>query len=100
MTLLIVGSVRLPVDRIAAAREAMLQMVAASRAEDGCLDYSYAFDLVDEGLVRVCEAWRDQAALDRHFASAHLHEWRACWTTFGIRERNLRMYDVGESRAT
>ena len=99
MTLVIVGTVRVPVDRIAEARPAMETMVAASRAEDGCVDYAYAHDIADAGLIRVMEVWRDRAALDRHFASAHIAEWRAQWPVFGIGERDLRLYEAGDAKA-
>lgn len=76
----------------------MKRMVEASRAEDGCVEYGYAEDLLDAGVIHVNELWTDQAALDRHFASAHIAEWRAAWPSFGIRDRDLRVYDVGEAR--
>lgn len=82
-----------------AARPAMRRMIEASRAEDGCHEYSYAEDVLDAGLIHVRELWRDQAALDRHFESAHLKEWRASWAGLGIRDRSLRVYDVAEPRA-
>ena len=59
-------------------------MVLASRAEDGCEEYSYAQDVLDPGLIHVKEMWSDQAALDRHFASEHIAAWRASWREFGI----------------
>jgi quinol monooxygenase YgiN len=98
--LLIIGTIRLPADRVAAARPAMARMIAASRAEEGCIDYAYAEDVCAPGLVRVMELWRDQAALDRHFGSAHLREWRATWAGLGITDRDLRVYDIGEPRPT
>src|SRR5215475_14349412 len=67
--LLIVGTIRLAPENLNAARPVMREMVEASRAELGCLHYSYAQDLLDPGLVHVKELWRDAAALDRHFAS-------------------------------
>lgn len=94
--LLLVGTFRLPADRLAEARPVMSRMVAASRAEDGCLDYVYAEDLFVSGLIHVRELWRDRAALDRHFASDHLREWRASWPDLGIGDRDLRLYEVGE----
>lgn len=100
MMLVVVGTVRLPAARLAAARPAMARMVAASRAEDGCLDYAYAEDIGDPGLIRVIEVWRDQMALDRHFAMPHLAEWRAAWPALGIGERDLRVFEAGEPRAT
>ncbi|MBB2970505.1 putative quinol monooxygenase [Mesorhizobium sp. RMAD-H1] len=98
--LLIIGTIRLPPENLRAARPVMARMVSASRAEDGCEEYSYAEDVLDPGLVHVKEMWRDQAALDRHFASEHLAEWRAEWPKLGIGERNLRVYEVGHPRAT
>ena len=96
--LLIIGTIRLPAANLDSARPAMAAMVHASRAEDGCLDYSYAEDVLEPGLIHVTELWRDQDALDRHFASAHIERWRAAWPELGIGERDLRVYDVGEPR--
>lgn len=76
----------------------MRRMIEASRAEDGCTEYCYAEDILDAGLIHIKEVWRDQAALDRHFASRHIAEWRACWPELGIRDRNLRLYEVSEPR--
>lgn len=78
----------------------MARMVWASRAEDGCAEYSYAEDILDPGLIHVKEMWRDQAALDRHFVSPHIKAWRAAWSKLGIGDRNLRVYEVGDPRAT
>ena len=96
--LLIVGTVRLPPEKLTEARPAMRAMVESSRAEDGCVEYGYAEDVLDPGLIHVKEIWRDQAALDRHFASDHIAEWRGSWPRLGIGDRDLRMYEVGEPR--
>ena len=98
--LLIVGTVRLPADNLDRARPIMQRMVEASRAEAGCVDYGYAEDVFDPGLIHVKELWTDQVALDRHFATAHIAEWRAAWPSLGIGERDLRLYEVGEPRPT
>jgi len=97
--LLIVGTMRLPAENLAAARPVMWRMVEASRAEQGCLLYVYAEDLFDAGLIHVTEMWADQAALDRHFAAAHLAEWRAAWPALGIGDRDLMLYDAAAPRA-
>ena len=98
--LLIVGTIRLAPERLAAARPAMRAMVEASRSEDGCLGYSYAEDVLEPGLIHVAERWRDRAALDRHFATAHLAAWRACWAEYGIGERALTLYEADEGMPT
>ncbi|MBV7420095.1 MULTISPECIES: putative quinol monooxygenase [Comamonas] len=98
--LLIVGTVRLPPENLERAKPVMEAMVKASRAEFGCLEYVYAEDLFVPGLIHVKERWTDQAALDAHFASAHIQAWRASWEGLGIGERNLKVYEVSEPRTT
>ncbi len=92
--LLIIGTVRLPPDTLEQAKPAMRRMISASRAEPGCLSYSYAQDVLDPGLIHVSEAWSDRAALDAHFKSAHIAEWRASWAELGIGDRKLRLYET------
>ena len=98
MTVVILGTVRLPPERVDDARPHMAAMVAASRAEDGCLAYAYGEDVLEPGLIRVSEIWRDQAALDRHAQSAHIQTWRAAVSGLGLHDRQLVAYDAGASR--
>ncbi|MER9580613.1 putative quinol monooxygenase [Mesorhizobium sp. M0276] len=98
--LLIIGTIRLPPNKLEEAKPAMERMVLASRAEAGCVQYSYARDVLDAGLIRVAEVWSDRAALDAHFASPHLADWRASWPALGIGERNLVLYEAGEPTPT
>ena len=78
----------------------MRAMIEASRAEPGCLAYSYAMDVVQPGLIHVLERWADQAALEQHFASPHIRTWREAWPQLGITNRNLVLYEVGHGRPT
>jgi quinol monooxygenase YgiN len=98
VSLVIAGTVRVPSANLAQFRPHMLKMLAASRAEDGCLAYSYAEDVAEPGLIRVFEAWRDQGALDAHFATPHMAAWRAAWPQFGVGERRLSLYEVAAER--
>ena len=92
--LLIVGTIRLPADKVSDARLFIKRMVEASRAEDGCRDYCYAEDVLDPGLIHVKELWSDRGALDRHFSSEHIRTWRASWPDLGIGSRQLVLYEV------
>ena len=96
--IVIAGTVRVPPEKFAAFRPHMDAMLAASRAEDGCLTYSYAVDVQDPGLIRVFEAWRDQAAVEAHFQAAHMATWRAAWAEFGVSDRRLSLYEVASER--
>lgn len=98
--LLIVGTVRLPAESLDAARPIMKRMADASRLEEGCVEYVYAEDMFDPGLIHVKELWTDQDTLDRHFDSSHIAEWRAAWPSLGIGDRDLRVYEVAEPRKT
>jgi quinol monooxygenase YgiN len=98
--LLITGTFRIGPDKLLEARPVMEAMILASSGEDGCLGYAYAVDLLDGGLVHVVEHWRDRAALDAHFASAHIARWRATWPTLGITGRDLTLHEVSDSRKT
>ena len=98
MSVLIAGTVRMPPESVDRFKPHMEKMLAASRAEDGRLAYSYAVDVEDPGLIRVFEAWRDQAALDAHFKTAHLAEWRAAWPAFGVSDRRLTAYEATAER--
>lgn len=90
--IVIEGSIR--VADIERARPHMLAMIAASRAEAGCIDYAYAVDLADPTLVRISERWETRAALAAHAASAHIKAWRAAWSEIGVSERSLRLYEA------
>lgn len=99
MTLIIAGTVRAPPENLERFKPHMLAMLAASRAEDGCLEYAYAQDVADPGLIRVFEAWRDQACLDAHFQTPHMAAWRASWPEFGVGDRRLFAYETASQRA-
>jgi len=98
MTVIIAGTVRVPPGNLARFKPHMERMLAASRGEDGCLVYSYAEDVAEPGLIRVFEAWRDQAAIEAHFRAPHMAEWRAAWPRFGVSDRRLTAYDVAAER--
>ena len=99
MSIIIAGTVRVPLENLAAIKPHMLAMLTASRAEDGCIEYSYGEDVAEPGLIRVFEVWRDQAAIDAHFASPHMAAWRAAWPAFGVSDRRLSVYEIASQRA-
>ncbi|MEZ5998534.1 MAG: putative quinol monooxygenase [Hyphomonas sp.] len=92
--IVIEGSVRIPEDKVEAARAVMIRMIEASRGEAGCIDYAYSFDVMEPGLIRVTERWQSREALAAHFRMPHMAEWRALWPEFGITDRSLRLYEA------
>jgi len=98
--LLIVGTIRLPAEKLDEARPVMQRMIEASRAEDGCLSYSYSQDVLEKNVIHVKELWRDRVSLDKHFVSDHIGKWRSEWPRLGITDRNLTLYEVDAPEIT
>lgn len=94
MKIIVAGTVRVPPSQLETFRPYMVAMIDLSRGEDGCLEYSYAEDVLDRGLIRVFEVWRDEASLAAHLTTSHLAEWRSVWPKFGVSERRLIAYEV------
>jgi quinol monooxygenase YgiN len=99
MSVIIAGTVRVPPENLASLKPHQLAMLAASRAEDGCLTYSYGEDVAEPGLIRVFEVWRDQAAIEAHFQAPHMAVWRAACATHGVTDRKLFAYEATAERA-
>ena len=92
--LIVTGTFRVPPNNLAAARPHMAAMIAASRAEAGCLHYSYGEDLLEPGLIHVIEHWQTGAALAAHGQADHIRTWRAAWPALGIGERYLTLFEA------
>jgi quinol monooxygenase YgiN len=96
--LILAGTIRVGAGMREAALLPVLQMVEATRAEPGCLEYSFAFDAVDDHLLRIFEVFVDEAALAAHRASPHMARWRAAMPELGISGRDMSEYQVSSSR--
>ena len=81
-----------------AVRAAAEAQIAASRAEGGCIDYTYAIDVLDPQVMRVLERWQSWEALQAHFQAAHMAAWRDTLAGFTFLERDLRAHEVAETR--
>lgn len=60
-------------EEMVSASEAMIE---ASRAEEGCVEYRYAFDMQDENVVAFTEVWTDMSALQAHMGTPHMAAFR------------------------
>lgn len=90
------GTLKLAPDTLSRGREAIVAMVRASRAEDGCIEYGFAQDLTDPDVLYLVERWRDRAALDAHSASPHMGEFKRAMVANPAMERDLRIFETDE----
>lgn len=79
-------------------RDAASAQIAASKAEGGCIDYTYALDVLDPQIMRVLERWQSWEALDAHFKEPHMDAWRSALADVKFLERSLRAHEVSETR--
>lgn len=96
--IIVQGWVRLSAGEGERLRPAAVAMMEASRAEAGCLKYAYAADLAEPDRLHVVERWADQAALDAHFASAHMAAFNAAFAGASIVEAQVEAYAADEGR--
>lgn len=93
----VIGTFRFPLENLQAAQSAMVAVVEASCKEPGCITYSYASDVADQGLFRVVEAWRDRDTLDQHFQTEHMRIWSEERAKLGFFERDISVHEVSSS---
>lgn len=94
--IIVMGTVRVPVENIAAIVPAMERVVQATRREDGCIAYAYAQDMLEPGLIHISEKWRDRAALAAHFKAPHMVAWVAERADLGLYDRQIRCFETDE----
>lgn len=82
-------------ENVRAAAEAQ---ITASKAEGGCIDYTYAIDVLDPCVMRVLERWQSWDALEAHFKEPHMDTWRAALADVKFSERVIRAHEVAETR--
>ena len=79
-------------------RAAAEKQIAASNAEDGCIIYCYALDVLDPTIMRVFEKWKSWEALEAHFKEPHMNDWRAALADVKFLERSIRAHEVSQSK--
>jgi len=70
---------------------------AASRADDGCLNYGYYSEVVDGLSFIAVEEWRDQAALEAHLRTPHVARLVAALPELGDGRPDIQVHQVAKS---
>lgn len=96
--IVLAGTIRIAPGKRDAAIPHIRAIVAASRAEPGCIDYSFSFDVNDDHLIHIFECFRDAQAREAHRHMPHMATWRAAWPDAGIGDRKMREYDIAGSK--
>jgi quinol monooxygenase YgiN len=94
--IMVIGSVRVPLENVEPILPMMEKVVAATRAEDGCILYAYSRDLIEPNLFRITEKWRDRAALDAHFKTEHMAVWAQERAGLGMFDRDIKIFETDD----
>lgn len=90
------GKVRTTREDIAALTHAISAMEAASRSEQGCLDYTFSIELNDPEVIRITEKWDSLEALKAHFATPHMAEFQSSMGAHPPVSMDVNFYEVEE----
>ncbi len=85
-------------DEIQRIKDDGIQMVKATRAEEGCIEYGFAVDMINPCRMRIYETWRDQDALDAHMGSTHMATFNAVIGGAKLAGANVMAYPAGEPK--
>ena len=93
--IIVAGTIRIPENKIEALRPTAEATLLATRQEKGCVVYSYAFDVLDKGLMRIYEEWESLANLQDHMKAPHMTPWRQKLAEIGASDRNVKRFEAG-----
>ena len=96
--IIVTGELRLAPENMQRVRPHMRAVIEANRAEDGCLLFAFGEDVLEPGLIRIVERWRDWDALAAHDKAPHVVAWRAALKEIGILGRDLLAHEGSDAR--
>ncbi|MFZ4621350.1 MAG: putative quinol monooxygenase [Bacteroidota bacterium] len=70
-------------------------MVKPSRAEEGCIHYSFYHDLNEENRFFFYEEWKDQASIDLHNATKHFLEFQPKFKEMIVSDAVVTVHNAG-----
>ncbi|GAB5450634.1 MAG: hypothetical protein Hals2KO_09620 [Halioglobus sp.] len=83
-------------EAINAMQGAIAAMETASRAEEGCLDYTFSIELNDPTVIRITEKWDNLESLQAHFNTPHMAEFQAAMGANPPESMDAHFYEVEE----
>ncbi|ETW99246.1 MAG: hypothetical protein ETSY1_15705 [Candidatus Entotheonella factor] len=90
------GRIETTAEAIAALKDAVATMEAASRAEAGCDDYTFSVELNNPNAIRITERWEDMAALEAHMGTPHMAEFQKAMAAHPPKASQVYFYEATE----
>ena len=96
--IIVSGKAKLAPGGLDAVMDDMRALIEKTRAEPGCLDYSFGADVTEPDTIVVLEYWKSWDALDAHTAQPHMAEWFKKLGEVGVVSQSIRFVEAGEER--
>ena len=96
--IIVSGKAKLSPGGLEKLQEEMEAVIAATRAEKGCVDYTYGADITEPDTLVVLEYWEDWDALGAHVGQPHMARWFAKLGEVGVVSQSIRFIEAGEER--
>ncbi len=80
-----------------AIREAITNVETATRAEAGCIEYTFSAELGDPEVLRITERWESMEALAAHFQAPHMAAFQSAIGAHPPRDMQVSFYQATES---
>lgn len=74
-------------------------MMQATRAEAGCIEYTFSRAIDEPRRFMLTERWQDAAALQSHFATSHMREFLNAARALRIERREAMRYTIASAAA-
>lgn len=84
------------IESIETLRGALVEMEKASRAEEGCHDYTFCQEIGDPTRLRIVELWESMDALRVHFATPHMARFRESMAAAPPKSMTVKVHELGE----
>jgi quinol monooxygenase YgiN len=92
-----IGDIYAQIPHLDQVRDVMREAQQRTRAQQGCISYTFAETLDDPGHFVVVQEWRDRPALDEHYRSRAFADYQAKVSGLLVRDSELRVSFVAES---
>lgn len=92
--IVVTAAVEVKPDQVEVFKQNLGPLMAGSRAEAGCISYTPYQSLVDNNKFFFFEEWKDQAAIDAHFATSHFKSFGAMMDTLALKPIEVKQLEV------
>lgn len=93
--IIVAGNAKLAPGAVDELRDGLRRLVAETRKEQGCINYSIGADMAEEDALVISEMWESLDALKAHMATPHMAEWMKAIGAAGVISSKIRVFDAG-----